>query len=122
MTALQIAYTANLAIHLPVAMPTLLHSYRSDQGWFPESRGWRVLVGSLWTAIMTLSAMGLRDPLRFSPVLLLQLTYKSLWLLFYVLPSARKGDWRAIPAGITTSFTAIVFVWPWLIPWSYLCR
>jgi hypothetical protein len=122
MNALQIPYAANLAILLPIAVPTILRSHCTDQGCFPESPGWRVLVGSLWTAIMILSALGLHEPVRFSPVLLLQLIYKSLWLLFYALPMARRGEWRAIPAGITTSFVAIVFAWPWLIPWSYLCR
>jgi hypothetical protein len=122
MNGLQIAYAANLAILLPIAVPTILRSYRTDQGCFAESAGWRVLVGSLWTAIMILSALGLREPLRFSPVLLLQVIYKTLWLLFYVVPLLRKGEWSAIPAGITTSFAAIVLVWPWLIPWRYLCQ
>lgn len=120
MTALHFAYIANLVILLPVAVPTLLRVFRTDEDRFPESAGWRVLVGALWTAIMVLSALGLQSPLRYSPVLLLQIIYKSLWLLVYALPLARCNEWRQVPRGITISFVAIVFIWPWLIPWSYL--
>lgn len=120
MTALQLAYLANIAILLPIAVPTLLRIYRTEQGLFPESAGWRVLVGALWTAIMFLSALGLREPLRYSPVLLLQVIYKSLWLLVYALPLARRREWRLIPWGIAGSFLVVVLVWPWLLPWSYL--
>lgn len=120
MTAPHFAYIANIALLLPIAVPTLLRIYRTDQGCFPESAGWRVLVGSLWTAIMVLSALGLREPLRYSPVLLLQLIYKSLWLVVFALPLARRREWRLIPSGIAVSFIAIVLIWPWLIPWSYL--
>jgi hypothetical protein len=121
MNGLQIAYCANVAILVPIAVPTMLRLWRTDQGCFAESSGWRVLVGSLWTAILVLSVLGLRDPVRFAPMLLLQLIYKSLWLAFYALPEARRGNWRSIPVGITAPFAAIVAIWPWLIPWGCLC-
>lgn len=120
MTALQFAYAANLAILLPIAVPTLLGIYRTDQGRFPESAGWRVLVGALWTGIMVLSALGLRDPMRYSPVLLLQLIYKTLWLVIFALPLVRRREANLIPWGIAISFMAIVVIWPWVIPWTYL--
>ncbi len=120
MTALQFAYAANLALLLPIAVPTLLRISRTDQGRFPESAGWRVLVGSLWTGILVLSALGLRDPLRNSPVLLLQLIDKTLWLVVFALPLVRRREAHLIPWGIAISFIAIVVIWPWLIPWAYL--
>ena len=120
MTGLHLACIANLALLLPIAVPTLLGIFRTDQGCFPESAGWRVLVGALWTGIMILSALGLRDPVRYSPVLLLQLIYKSLWLLADALPLALRGKWRLIPWGIATSFAVIVLIWPFVIPWKFL--
>lgn len=47
MTAIQLAYAANIAILLPIAAPTILRGSLTDQGCFPESLGRRVLVGSL---------------------------------------------------------------------------
>ena len=120
MTAIQLLYLANLVILMPVAIPTLLNLFRTDQGCFESSVGWRVLVGSLWTGIMLLSLLGMWEPVRLSPVLVLQVIYKSLWLLVYALPLMMRREWQRIPCGITISFVAIVIVWPWLIPWRYL--
>ena len=119
-TALRAAYAANIFILLPIAVPTLMRLYQTDQGKFPESHGWRALVGALWTAIMVLSFLGLRAPLAYSPVLLLQVIYKSLWLLVYALPLMRRGDWTRIPWGIAVSFCVIVLIWPWILPWEHL--
>jgi hypothetical protein len=120
MANFRIAYVINLVVLLPIAIPTLFRLYPTDQGRFEESAGWRVLVGALWTAILVLSVLGLFAPLRYSPVLVLQLIYKSLWLLVYVAPRVARGDIRSVPWGIASSFAVIVLVWPWIIPWGYL--
>ncbi len=120
MTGIQLAYAANLALLIPVAVPTLLRLFPTDQGRFEESSGWRILVGAFWTAIMVLSLLGLRAPLTYSPVLLLQMIYKTLWLAFYAAPRFLRGQASDIPWGIAGSFLCIVLVWPWIIPWAYL--
>jgi hypothetical protein len=121
MTCLRLAYAFNLLVLLPIAVPTLLRLYPTDQGKFEESAGWRVLAGALWTAILVLSALGLYAPLRFSPVLVLQVIYKTLWLLvFAALPRVAKGRARSVPWGIAGTFLIIILVWPFIIPWGYL--
>lgn len=120
MLALRIAYAANILILVPIAIPTLLRLGDAAQGRFDESAGWRTLVGALWTAILVLSLLGLRAPLVYCPVLLLQVIYKGLWLGVYALPRLCRGEGRGVPAGIAVSFAAIVLVWPWLIPWRHL--
>ena len=49
------------------------------------------VVGSVWVAFGILSIFGLRDPLKFVPVLLMQLCYKSVWIIGVVLPMFFKG-------------------------------
>ncbi len=49
------------------------------------------IVGSVYVAFGALSVLGLRDPLKFVPVLLLQLCYKSVWLAAVVLPLVIRG-------------------------------
>ncbi len=120
MTALRLAYLANVLILLPIAIPTLLRLFETAQGRFDESAGWRILVGALWTGILVLSLLGLRSPLVWSPVLVLQVIYKSLWLGAYALPRVVRGDPRSVPPGIAGSFAVIVLVWPWIIPWRHL--
>ena len=44
------------------------------------------IVGSVYLAFGLLSILGLRSPLKFVPVLLLQLCYKSIWFIGVVLP------------------------------------
>ena len=39
-----------------------------------------------------MSALGLRSPLKFLPVLLMQCTYKSIWVIGVLLPLALKGE------------------------------
>lgn len=49
------------------------------------------ITGSVWLSFGILSIFGLKYPLRFTPVLLMQLCYKTLWLLGIVLPAAVRG-------------------------------
>jgi hypothetical protein len=48
--------------------------------------------GSLYVASGLVSILGLRDPLKFVPVLLLQLSYKIIWFLGVALPLAMEGQ------------------------------
>jgi hypothetical protein len=114
------AYIANIVILVPIAVPTVFRSFPTDQGRFVESAGWRILVGGLWSGILVLSILGLGQPLRYSPVLLLQLIYKSIWLAVYVAPRLLRRDFKSVPWGIAVTFAAIVVIWPFLIPWDYL--
>jgi hypothetical protein len=116
-------YIANIVILVPVAMGTLFNLIPIADGHFPESAGWRLLVGSLWTAILAGSVMGLFNPLVFSPLLLLQVIYKSLWLGVYTLPRLISGDpAREIHWAISFIFVLIVLLYPLVIPWNYLFR
>jgi len=44
------------------------------------------IVASVWVAFAILSIFGLRSPLRFAPVLFLQLCYKTVWFIGIALP------------------------------------
>ncbi len=120
MKPVQMAYLGNIIILLAVALPTLFGLYPVDAGLFPESPGWRMITGAMWTAILVMSFLGLTRPLRFSPVLLMQLIYKSLWLLLFAAPRVLHGRAAEVPRGIAGTFLVIVLVWPFLIPWRYL--
>ena len=49
------------------------------------------ITGSVYLAFAILSILGLRSPLKFSPVLLLQLCYKAIWLIAVILPLLIAG-------------------------------
>ena len=49
------------------------------------------ITGSVYVAFAILSLLGLLSPLKFSPVLLLQLCYKAIWLIAVILPLLIAG-------------------------------
>jgi len=120
MAAVQYLFWANILILVPIGFGTLLKASVTDQGAFPESAGWRMLVGSLWIGILSLSLLGVIWPGSFLWLLVFQVIYKSVWLLTYVVPRLLSGRQAEIPSGIAVSFLTIVLVWPWFIPWRQI--
>jgi hypothetical protein len=114
----------NIIVLIPVGLLTLLGGERGGQlacqNKFPESEGFRTILGSLWTAILVGSILGLFFPVQMSPLLLIQLIYKSLWLLVFVMPRLLKGKLNEVPSGIALVFLVIVLSYPWAIPWGQL--
>lgn len=78
------------------------------------------MVGCYWTAILVLSALGLWQPLVYSPVFLLQLIYKGLFLVAVVLPKIARGESQSVPWGISGFFLAWCVLLPFAIPWRHL--
>lgn len=76
--------------------------------------------GSVYLAFALLSILGLRDPLKFSPVLLLQLGYKTIWFLGVILPLLLTGKlpgYALLHVVIFATYIAGDLV---AIPFSYL--
>ena len=120
MSAAQVLFWANILILVPIGFGTLFKASLTDQGAFAESAGWRMLVGSLWLAILGGSVLGVCWPGSFLWLLVFQVTYKSVWLLTYAVPRLADGRRAEIPAGSACSFLVIVLVWPWFIPWRQM--
>lgn len=118
-TLLRAAYGLNILILLPVVGSMLVGANGATVQAFEhkvgESPGLRLLVASLWAAILLCSAAGLLQPRAFVGVLVLQVIYKSLYLGLFVLPLVRTQGWSAAPHGVTLSFIVIVALWPALI-------
>lgn len=124
MTPLLLPYIFNIIVLIPIGLMTLFGGERGGQltcqGKFPESAGFRTILGSLWTAILIGSVIGLLFPVPMSPLLLIQVIYKTLWLFVFVLPRLLSGRRKELPWGISISFLLIVAGYPWVIPWIHL--
>lgn len=121
MNPLLIPYIVNILILVPVGLGSLFGLYTVPRRYFGESAGWRTLTGSLWTGILVMSVLGLFQPVLFSPLLLLQVIYKTIWLLVYIAPRIAKADRRSeIDWGMSITFLLIVVLYPLVIPWHYL--
>ncbi|MEM1040249.1 MAG: hypothetical protein AAGI12_12370 [Pseudomonadota bacterium] len=75
-----------------------------------DSEGLRLLVASLWLSILVGSIAGLIWPAFFAPLLLVQIVYKSLWLILFVAPLWMRGE--PYPVGISVVFVGIVLTYP----------
>ena len=124
MKPLLLPYIFNILVLVPIGSLTLLGGEKGGQlacqGKFSESEGFRTILGSLWMAILIGSVLGLFFPATMSPLLLIQVIYKALWLLVFVTPRLRTRRFDEIPWGIALTFLVIVVSYPWVIPWGQL--
>lgn len=124
MTPLQIAYLIDIVVSLPVALVTLMGKETAAKRFFaanlPPDPSVRIALGAMWMAIVLCSVAGLGFPVAMSPVLVLQVIYKSLWLALFAVPRWLSGRRSEVPWRIAGTFLAFVFVYPWVIPWDTL--
>ncbi len=119
MLGLQVIYILNVLVAGPIAVASLANPKRAAVTVFGDAyKANEVmrLVGCFWLAITVLSIFGLWRPITFSPLLLLQLLYKGVWLIVVALPALRKG--LPFPKTMALFFMVWVTVLPFLIPWE----
>lgn len=72
---------------------------------------------SVWFTLGILSIAGLRSPLKFAPVLVVEMTYKTVWILAVIIPTAIAGPLASF--GLTS---AVLYLIPIIgnlivVPW-----
>lgn len=77
---------------------------------------------SFWATLSLLAALGIRYPLRMLPLLLVQLVYKSIWLLTVAVPMSSGGQMRASMIAMTQEFVVGVILDLVVIPWPFVFR
>jgi hypothetical protein len=100
-----------------IIMPDVI---RSMSGWPTQDPIVFGVCGSVYVAFGLLSILGLRSPLKFVPILLLQLAYKVVWYIGVMLPLLLGGRFPSY--GIVYAVILALFVIGDLIaiPFSYL--
>ncbi len=63
------------------------------------------MVGSVYLAFAILSFFGLKAPIKFAPILLLQLFYKSIWFITIIIPILIGKD---VPVYVI--YLAVIFI------------
>src|SRR4030043_1624803 len=72
---------------------------RSMSGWPTQDPIVLGVCGSVYVAFGLLSILGLRSPLKFAPILLLQLAYNVVWYIGVIFPVLIAGKFPAYAAG-----------------------
>jgi hypothetical protein len=77
---------------------------------------------SMWAATSILSVFGLINPLRWIPLFLFEIAYKSIWLAVVAYPLWAEGRLAGSPAeDLALSFLPVIF--PIIaMPWGYVFR
>lgn len=78
------------------------------------------VTGSVYLAFAILSILGLRSPLRFVPVLLLQLCYKVVWFIGVILPLLVIGEFPMYAVLLVIIFATYIIGDLIAIPFSYV--
>ena len=78
------------------------------------------VMASAYVAFGVLSVFGLRDPLKFAPVLCLQLFYKSIWLVGIMLPLLVAGRFPPHALVFAAIFATYIIGDLIAIPFPYL--
>ena len=92
-------------------VPQILSHELTSRGVMPA------LLGAVWL----LAFLGLRYPLAMLPLLMFELAWKAIWMIFYGLPQWSAGQY---PPTFTEDFFNIAFgaVLLLVIPWGYVWR
>lgn len=78
------------------------------------------ILGALWLALGVVAAFGLSAPLAFSPVLLIQLIYKSVWLTVVAYPALMTGNREPGLVLMAALFTIWVIALTIVTPFDHL--
>ena len=117
--ALRLAYSFNILVLAPVLLG--LYSHQGDGviaaigGGIRNVDGLRLLVASLWCAVLLVSIVGLFAPRLFVSLLAFQVVYKAIYLATYVGPVVAHQGWSAAPQGPTIVFAIIIAIYPFII-------
>ena len=100
-----------------IFMPDLVRSLLRMPVQDPVTFG---ITGGVYLAFGILSIFGLKSPLKFVPVLFLQLLYKTIWLIGVILPLLLKGQLQLYGILITVIFLTYIIADLFSIPFGYL--
>ncbi len=78
------------------------------------------ILGALWLSLGLVAGLGLLQPTEFIPVLLIQLIYKSAWLVVVAYPAIIKGHREAGLLFLSGLFTVWVAALCFVIPFADL--
>ncbi len=77
------------------------------------------VTGSVYFSFALLSTLGLRSPLKFAPLLLLQLTYKVVWFIGVIVPLLPTGRFPSYAILFTAIYMTYIIGDLIAIPFSY---
>jgi hypothetical protein len=82
----------------------------------------RAVAFCVWAAYSTLAFFGMINPLRWLPIVILMIFYKSLWLIVVALPLWLAGALAGSPAAEMARIFIWAPLWILVVPWTFVWR
>ena len=105
---------------LGLGMIVMPETVKAILGWPVEEPIAFGIIGSVYLTFGLLSIFGLRSPLKFVPVLLLQLCYKLIWFIGVLLPLLFTNKFPSFAMPMTIIFITYIIGNVIAIPFSYI--
>ena len=105
---------------LGLGMIIMPEKIKSLLGWSVEEPIAFGIIGCIYLSMGILSIFGLRSPLKFVPVLLLQLFYKSIWFIGVSLPLIVTNKFPSFAIPMIIIFATYIIGDLIAIPFSYV--
>jgi hypothetical protein len=102
------------------AMMCIPHTIQSTFGFSTQDSVLFGAYASILIAFGIVSLLGLRSPLKFAPLLLLQLCYKSIWLIAVILPLLIAGQFPGHAFFLAILFASYIIGDLVALPFSYI--
>ena len=99
---------------------TMPDAIRTIFGWPGQDPIVLGVTGSVYLSFALLSILGLRSPLKFAPVLLLQLSYKLVWFIGVILPIVVTAKFPTYAILYVVIFATYIIGDLIAIPFSYV--
>ena len=100
-----------------ILIPDVMRSLFSLPGMEPITYG---VTGCVYLSFALLSILGLRSPLKFAPILLLQLAYKVIWFIGVIIPLLFMGKFPSYAIMISAIYLSYIIGDLIAIPFSYV--
>jgi len=114
------AYTIAVAGAMGVALIVAPTATTAMFGWPEQDPVVMGVMASVYVAFGLISVLGLRAPLKFVPILCLQLVYKVIWLLFVLVPLALATGLPSHAAVFIAIFASYIVGDLIAIPFAYV--
>jgi hypothetical protein len=113
-------YTIVVAGFLGVGIIVMPEMIKTKFPWPVEEPTAFGIVGSVYVAFGLLSILGLRSPLKFVPILLMQLFYKAVWFIGVFIPLLVTGNFPSYAISMVIIFVTYIIGDLIAIPFSYI--
>ncbi len=123
MKALKFQYWHTALVTIPLGLAIILFPKQFTKAMKVKEQDQTVfgICGAVWLAIGLLATRGMQDPLRWSPLLLLQFMYKVIWFTMVLGLMPARGEFDLDNAkGFMLGFAPFVAADLVAVPWKYL--